>query len=260
MHSLRETRTALEQRNRQLAEERESSARRAIIEERVRIARELHDVVAHHVSVIGIQAGVARRLFDRRPPQAAEAIASVETTSRQAIVDLHQIVGFLRRHEDREEDLAPQPGLDRLPELIEAPLQPPDALQRLTERETGVLRLLAEGMSHAEIGGELFVGEATVKTQMSNILSKLGLRDRVQAVIFAYEHGITGSLTPTRWFRPSIESTTRPAPALLVQELATDQWAAGECLARLSRAPSPPHGRHASRGAMSWPRGRAGCC
>jgi signal transduction histidine kinase len=108
MRSLRETRTALEQRNRQLAEERESSARRAIIEERVRVGRELHDVVAHHVSVIGIQAGVARRLFDRRPPQAAEAIASVETTSRQAIVDLDQIVGFLRRHEDREEDLAPQ--------------------------------------------------------------------------------------------------------------------------------------------------------
>jgi signal transduction histidine kinase len=118
MRSLRETRAALEERNRQLADERESNARRAIIEERVRIARELHDVVAHHVSVIGIQAGVARRLFDQRPQQAAEAIASVESTSRQAIVDLHQIVGFLRRHDDRGEDLAPQPDLEQLPELI----------------------------------------------------------------------------------------------------------------------------------------------
>jgi signal transduction histidine kinase len=118
MRSLRETRTALEERNRQLAEERETNARRAIVEERVRIARELHDVVAHHVSVIGIQAGVARRLFDRRPQQAAEAIASVETTSRQAIIDLHQIVGFLRRHDDRDEGLAPQPDLARLPGMI----------------------------------------------------------------------------------------------------------------------------------------------
>jgi signal transduction histidine kinase len=116
--SLRETRTTLEERNRQLAEERETNARRAIIEERVRISRELHDVVAHHVSVIGIQAGVARRLFDRRPEQAAEAIASVETTSRRAIIDLHPIVGFLRRHDDRDEGLAPQPDLARLPGMI----------------------------------------------------------------------------------------------------------------------------------------------
>jgi signal transduction histidine kinase len=119
MRSLRETRASLVERNRQLAEERERNARQAIVDERVRIARELHDVVAHHVSVIGVQAGVARRLFGRRPQQAQEAIGSVEASSRQAIADLHQIVGFLRSHDDGGDDLAPQPDLERLPALID---------------------------------------------------------------------------------------------------------------------------------------------
>jgi signal transduction histidine kinase len=118
MRRLREYRAALEERNRQLDQEREVNARRAVLEERVRIARELHDVVAHHVSVMGVQAGVARRLFDRDPAEAVTAIGSVEAASRQAIADLQQLVGVLRRQEEGD-DLAPQPSLGRLPELVE---------------------------------------------------------------------------------------------------------------------------------------------
>lgn len=81
-------------------------------------------------------------------------------------------------------------GSDRSAEAEPAPRENAQALSRLTEREREVLILLARGMSNAEIAKELFLGEATIKTHVSNCLSKLHLRDRVQAVVFAYESSL----------------------------------------------------------------------
>ncbi|MFZ4895505.1 sensor histidine kinase [Plantibacter sp. Mn2098] len=93
-------RAALELRTRELSAERERTARQAVALERLRIARELHDVVAHHVSVMGVQAGAARTVLDVDRDAAREALASVETGARSAIDELHKMLGTLRAHTD----------------------------------------------------------------------------------------------------------------------------------------------------------------
>jgi signal transduction histidine kinase len=117
VRSLRERGRELTAQTAELQREREENARRAVLEERVRIARELHDVVAHHVSVMGVQAGAARRVLTRRPAQAEEVLNSIEVSSRQAVVELHRLLGFLRE-DGQAGGLAPQPDLAQLPDLV----------------------------------------------------------------------------------------------------------------------------------------------
>ena len=92
-------------------------AARAVADERVRIARELHDVVAHHMAVISLQAGVAQYVIDSDVPTAREAITTVGDTSREALAEMRRLLDVLRLEEG--EDLAPQPGLAALDELVE---------------------------------------------------------------------------------------------------------------------------------------------
>ncbi|WP_432055278.1 sensor histidine kinase [Streptomyces sp. bgisy022] len=96
---------------------REEEARRRVAEERLRIARDLHDVVAHHIALVNVQAGVASHVMDRRPDQAKEALAHVREASRSALEELRATVGLLRQSGDPEAPTEPAPGLDRLDEL-----------------------------------------------------------------------------------------------------------------------------------------------
>ncbi|MFJ4712186.1 sensor histidine kinase [Streptomyces sp. NPDC088785] len=97
---------------------REEEARRRVAEERLRIARDLHDVVAHHIALVNVQAGVAAHVMDKRPDQAKEALAHVREASRSALNELRATVGLLRQTGDPEAPTEPAPGLDRLDDLV----------------------------------------------------------------------------------------------------------------------------------------------
>ena len=90
------SRAELEQRTAELAAERERTRAQAVAIERLRIARELHDVVAHHVSVIGVQAGAARRVIAKDPDAAVASLSAIESSAREAVDELHGLLGTLR--------------------------------------------------------------------------------------------------------------------------------------------------------------------
>jgi signal transduction histidine kinase len=110
----------------ELVAAKEEEAARSVLHERLRIARELHDVVAHHVSVMGVQASAARRVLDRDPAQAKQALSAVEQSARTAVDELHRMLGLLRQGDPGPEsppapDAAPAAfGLHRVGELLDS--------------------------------------------------------------------------------------------------------------------------------------------
>jgi signal transduction histidine kinase len=100
-------------------EAHEAEAQRAMAEERRRIAREMHDVVAHSVSVMVVQAGGARRILARDPDRAAQAAAQIEYTGRAALVEMRRLLGLLHAGDGDAGALAPQPSLAELDALVE---------------------------------------------------------------------------------------------------------------------------------------------
>jgi signal transduction histidine kinase len=90
----------------------------AATQERARIARELHDVVAHHVSMVAVQAETARLTTPGMPPEGRERLAAIGDTARDALTEMRRLLGVLRTDVAGDAERAPQPGLERLDELV----------------------------------------------------------------------------------------------------------------------------------------------
>jgi signal transduction histidine kinase len=117
-HNYRAYAARLEQRTAELEQAREALARRAVAEERLRLARELHDVVAHAMSVIAVQSGVGAHVADSRPGEVGKALAAIEATSRSALTELRRLLEVLRQDGEPQASLTPAPGLANLEGLL----------------------------------------------------------------------------------------------------------------------------------------------
>jgi signal transduction histidine kinase len=148
----------------------------AIAEERARIARELHDVIAHAVSVMTVQAGAAEEMLKLDPGRAFEPVRAVQETGRQALVEMKRLVGMLREG-DEESGLAPQPGLDDLDELAS---QVRDAGLEVDVRVEGEPRRLPLGV---DLSGYRIVQEALTnalkhaQARRATVVVRYGARD-----------------------------------------------------------------------------------
>jgi signal transduction histidine kinase len=147
---------SLRSRTAELEHEREEKARLAVADERARIARELHDVVAHSVSVMVVQAQAADRVLEGEQPAARELLGSIETTGRQALSELRRLLGLLRREE--HPTLAPQPSLRYLDGLVEQVRDAGLPVELVVQGEASALspgidlsayRIVQEGLTNA---------------------------------------------------------------------------------------------------------------
>lgn len=153
------------------AEAEGQRAARVLAEERLRIAQELHDVVAHSMSVIAVQAGVGAHVIDERPDEARTALAAISATSRQALAEMRRMLGMLRGSEgDRAP--APAPGLVDLPRLVE------------DVRAAGVPAALhVEGAAGTVHPGVELSAYRVVQEALTNVIKHAGAATRVDVTV-----------------------------------------------------------------------------
>jgi signal transduction histidine kinase len=149
---------------------KQEAAERAVADERTRIARELHDVVAHHVGVIAVQAEAAAAVLPDRPDHAATAVDAISTTARDAMSELRRLLGVLRS-EPGDATLAPQPGTGDVDRLVRS------------VRDTGVpVDLLVEGDARPLPAAVELSAYRIVQEALTNVIKHAGAA-RVQVVL-----------------------------------------------------------------------------
>lgn len=160
-------------------EERAAAEKRRADEERLRIARELHDVLAHSISVINVQAGVGLALLDTDPEQARSALTTIKAASKEALGEVRQVLDTLRTPGDAPR--APAPGLDRLPELVEQAASTGLRVEVETEGERAALppgtdlaafRIVQEALTNVVRHS----GSRTARVRITYAPGRLGLR------------------------------------------------------------------------------------
>ncbi|XZZ48291.1 sensor histidine kinase [Microbulbifer sp. SSSA007] len=193
----------LEERAKYLERERNAESERAVAAERTRIAREMHDVVAHQVSLMTVQAGAARAISRNNPQAASEAMVSVEAAGRQAMTEMRHLLGVLRPTSG-DTALTPQPGLNDLPVLIEKVRQ---VLTEVDYETHGTLENVPTSVA--------LTAYRIVQESLTNVIKHVGAAARVQ-VSLRLDHDTlvihVGDDGNTTGDRPMVETTIDGQP------------------------------------------------
>jgi signal transduction histidine kinase len=167
----------------ELERARAELARQAVIEERLRLARELHDVVAHAISVIAVQSGVGAHVAHTQPKEAAKALAAIEATSRAALTELRRLLGVLRQEGEPQGSLAPVPGLADL-----------DALLAEVAKAGLAVKLQVEGTPSQLPAGVDLSAYRIVQEALTNVVKHAGPA-RAQVVVGYRDQEVTVEIT-----------------------------------------------------------------
>ena len=201
---------------------------RAVADERGRIARDLHDVVAHAVSVIVLQAGAARRIVAEQPDRARSALEAIETLGREAAADLRRLVGILRAPEDPAGEVEPQPSLDRLAALLEGVRAAGLDVRLETEGqprplppgvELSAYRIVQEALTNTLRHAHAERADVLLRYQPDGLELEVSDNGRGPSAAAAGGHGLIGMRERAAIFGGRVEAGPRPGAGFRVRVL-----------------------------------------